>query len=142
MKWLVKKPIEAMAVVNPTLCNQLSIQVEVEQRNEGPIPHVHVYLDKSRNPRKCAYIRLDMAEYSPHHKSATLTRKAKKEFIEVMSRKCPLSYFESVTDDSNIKAANGYEDAVRVWLQTYPGSEKFFTFDQDGFPVMPNYENL
>ena len=52
MKRLIRyKQIEAMSIVNPTLCDQLSVQVEVEQRNEGPIPHVHVYLDKSRNPK-------------------------------------------------------------------------------------------
>ena len=41
--------LNEMAIINPKMCKQLSIQVEVEQRDEGPVPHVHVYLDKTRN---------------------------------------------------------------------------------------------
>ena len=41
-----------MAIINPKLCRNSTIQVEIEQRNEGPIPHIHVYHDKTRNPKK------------------------------------------------------------------------------------------
>ena len=60
--------LKEMAIINPRLCNQLTIQVEIEQRDEGPIPHVHVYHDKTRNPKECSYIRLDKCAYSEHHK--------------------------------------------------------------------------
>ena len=40
--------LNEMAIINPKMCKQLSIQVEVEQRDEGPVPHVHVYLDKTK----------------------------------------------------------------------------------------------
>ena len=141
MKKLVKQPVEAMAIINPKLCDKLSVQIELEQRNEGPIPHLHVYLDKSRNPMKCAYIRLDKAGYSPHHKSAKMSKKNKKDFIRIMTELTDKSYVESITDPSKIRKSTGYEDAVSIWMDTYYGSEKYFKFDQDGFPIMPDYEN-
>ena len=99
--------IEAMAIVNPRLCKNMTIQIEVDQRDEGPIPHMHVYHDKTRNPKKCSYIRLDKAEYSQHHGyNLPLPAKLKKEFIEVMN-----SPFR--------KYSSGYEYAVETWADTY-----------------------
>lgn len=40
-----------MAIINPTLCKNASIQIEVEQRNEGPIPHC-----------MCIWIKLEVVE--------------------------------------------------------------------------------
>lgn len=34
---------EEMAIINPQFCKNRTIQAEVEQRNEGPIPHLHIY---------------------------------------------------------------------------------------------------
>lgn len=31
---------------------------EVEQEDEGTVPHLHVYLDKTRNPKNCGYVQL------------------------------------------------------------------------------------
>lgn len=84
MKKLVYQPIEAMSIINPKLCRNLAIQVEVEQRDEGEIPHLHVYHDKTRNPKKCSYVRLDKAEYSPHHDIMPLGN-LKDQFIKVMT---------------------------------------------------------
>jgi hypothetical protein len=67
-----------MAVINPKLCKQLAIQVEVEQRDDGPIPHLHVYHDHTRNPKKCSYIRLDKCAYSEHHTDIIKADKPKK----------------------------------------------------------------
>ena len=78
--------LKEMAIINPRLCNQLTIQVEIEQRDEGPIPHVHVYHDKTRNPKECSYIRLDKCAYSEHHKdNKPLPKKLKNQFIELMN---------------------------------------------------------
>ena len=75
-----------MAIINPKMCKQLSIQVEVEQRDEGSVPHVHVYLDKTRNKKNCSFVRLDKPEYCTHHKDGKpLNRKQKEEFIELMN---------------------------------------------------------
>lgn len=54
MKKMIKhtEDIFCMAIINSVLCKNSSIEIEVEQRNEGPIPHLHVYLDKTRNPKK------------------------------------------------------------------------------------------
>ena len=141
MKKLIKQPIEAMAIINPRLCRELSIQVELEQSNEGPIPHLHVYLDKTRNPKRCAYIRLDEAGYSPHHESAKMSKKNKKDFLKLMHAPNRSSTIYSIFDEDKFHVANGYETAVNTWIDTYPGSEKYFRFDQEGFPVMPDYEN-
>ena len=75
-----------MAIINPQLCKHRSVQVELEQRDEGPVPHLHVYLDKSHNHRNRAYVRLDKPEYAIHHKNGKrLTGKYKDDFIEIMT---------------------------------------------------------
>lgn len=130
-----------MAIINPSLCKQKSIQVELEQRDEGPIPHLHVYLDKSRNPRNCAYVRLDKAEYAPHHKNGKLlTGKSKDEFIDIMNRLWNDEFIRSKINE-NIKEANGYERAVKTWIDTFGETVKF-SYTKDGFPKMPDYSVL
>lgn len=133
--------IQAMATINPQLCNQLQISVEVEQRNEGDIPHVHVYHDKSRNPRKCSYIRLDKPEYSDHHKNAKpLPPALKKEFIEVMTSPWQKELIETPT---GVRPATGYEAAVGIWVDTYEeGNLDKFETDSNGQLIPVDYSNL
>lgn len=53
MKKVIKSSeyIACMVLINPQLTEQSSILVEVFQQNEGPIPHVHVFHDKTRNKK-------------------------------------------------------------------------------------------
>lgn len=135
------RSVYAMALINPTLSNQLTIRAEIEQRDEGPIPHLHVYHDRTRNPKKCSYIRLDKVAYSEHHKSnLPLPRDLLKEFNELMTElwtgyiiKTPLGY----------RPANGYEAAVYIWADTYEsGSLDKFQLDDSGQLVVLDYSNL
>lgn len=142
MKLLRYSSISAMATINPQLCRQKSIQVEVEQTSEGPIPHLHVYLDRTRNPKKYAYIRLDTPEYLGNHDTAKLSKKQLEQFLAIMTSKWAKNFIQSIYSE-NIKVATGYEAAVNIWLDTY--GERYssnFTYDQDGFPVMPDYHKL
>lgn len=126
-----------MAIVNPRLCKQLKIQVEVEQRDEGPIPHVHVYHDKTRNPKKCSYVCLDKAEYCSFHGDApALPKELKKEFIQLMTT----VYTRKQTGGTG----SGYEMAVDTWIETYEDEDDYskFTLDKDGKLVMPDYSLL
>ncbi|MDE7165130.1 MAG: hypothetical protein K2O04_06915 [Clostridiales bacterium] len=124
-----------IAIVNPRLCDQLTIQVEVEQRNEGPIPHVHVYHDKTRNPKKCSYVRLDKAEYCSFHGDApTLPKDLKKEFVQLMTT----IYVKRRTGEK----VSGYEMAVDTWVETYEDDYDKFALDTDGKLVMPDYTQL
>ncbi len=132
--------IYAMAIVNPKLCKNRSIQVEVEQRDEGPIPHLHVYLDKTRNPKNCAYVRLDEPEYAPHHKSVKLSKTQKQEFIEIMQEGWRGRFIQSTLSEE-VKQASGYQASVDIWIDTF-GEWDQFSYDQDGFPVMPDYSQL
>lgn len=129
-----------MAIINPQLCKQKGIQIELEQRDEGPIPHLHVYLDRTRNPKNCAYVRLDKAEYAPHHKGKKLTGKDKKDFIEVMTQIWPKQITQSRMSD-NEKKATGYQAAVETWIDTF-GETVAFDYDEEGFPKMPDYNKL
>lgn len=130
-----------MAIINPSLCKNRSIQVEVEQRNEGMIPHVHVYLDHTRDPKECAYIRLDKPEYSSHHSNGkTLKSNQKKEFIEIMYSIWNAAFIQSRTTDE-VRRATGYQAAVNTWIDTF-GETVSFTYDLEGFPVMPDYSKL
>lgn len=135
-------PITAMATINPALCRKYGIEVEVEQRDEGSVPHVHVYHDSSRNPKNCSYIRLDVAEYSPHHKqNKPLSKKQKDQFISIMTSVWPKHYHEAANGE--VKVATGYLGAVDTWVECYEdGSYEKFKLDQNGDPIIPDYSNL
>lgn len=127
--------VEAMSTINPQLNRQLSIDVVVFDNDEGPIPHVHVYLDKTRDPRKCAVVRLDRAEYSTHHGEPVvkMNKNQKREFLRIMKSQW----------NSRLSSGTGYERAVDIWVDAFEdGSYEKFTLDTNGVPVMPDYETL
>ena len=130
-----------MAIINPQLCNNISIQVEVEQRDEGPIPHMHVYHNKTRNPKECSYIRLDAPEYSTHHKdNIPLSNKLKKEFIQVMTQPWQKHI---IAVPSGYRPATGYEAAVDIWVDTFEkGDYSKFNLDADGNVIPIDYSKL
>ena len=129
-----------MAIVNPKLCRQLTIQAEICQRDEGPIPHIHIFHDKTRNPKKCSCIRLDEVAYSPHHKSTIeLPRKLKKEFIKLMTL---LSNDFMEDDNGNVIRLNGYQSAVKTWVETYEDNYNKFKLDERGIPITLDYTKL
>lgn len=135
-------PITAMVTINPGMCKQYDIEVEVEQRDEGEIPHIHVYPNTKRNPRECSYIRLDKPEYSNHHKhNKKMSKKLKKQFISIMESNWDKHYREC--GNGEIRVATGYEGAVDTWVECYENGEYTkFTLDQNGDPVMPDYTKL
>lgn len=127
--------ISAMTTINPRLNKRMSIDVVVYDTNEGPVPHVHVFLDKTRNPKNCSVVRLDKAEYSTHHsgKLTTMNKKQKREFIDIM---------KSEWNDRRGKST-GYERAVDIWVDAFEdGSYEKFVMDENGVPVMPDYSVL
>lgn len=142
-----KEPIMAMATINPRLCLQRSIRIEVVQGGEGPNPHVHVYLSDG----SVAYISLTEPKYAKHHdtQSAILNRKEKEEFIEIMITIWKKQFIEVFKLDENgnrlpevyTRYATGYEAAVSIWTDTY-GGEDLFTYNNDGSPIMPDYSQL
>lgn len=133
-------PIEAMCIINPKMCKQLAIQVEVEQRNEGPVPHVHVYHDKTRNPKRCSYVRLDKADYCTHHKVVKLPKGLNDEFIQLMTSVWERHVYIS---NSETRQATGYEAAVDTWVETFEdGDYGKFNLDSDGNLIMPDYSEL
>ena len=130
-----------MAIINPRYCKDHTIQVEVEQRNEGPIPHLHVYHDKTRNPKKCSYVRLDKAEYSPHHDVIALPKTIKEQFIEVMNSINPNHVMLDL--EGNYHPANGYQSAVQIWSETFEdGALDKFNLDNNGLIIPVDYTNL
>ena len=134
------KPIYAMSAINPKLCKQLGLYVEVEQRDEGTIPHMHVYHDKSRNPKKCSYICLDKASYSKHHKLHKLSKNQKDLFMQIMTQPCDTAL---VTANGVLTYGNGYQFAVYTWVNTYcDNSYEGFEVDGNGLPIMPDYSKL
>ena len=136
------RPLNEMAIINPKKCKNATIQIEVEQRDEGPIPHVHVYLDKTRNPKNCSFVRLDTCAYSTHHKdNKPMTRKQKEQFIEIMEELCPNTF---MTDNNgNPVQATGYQAAILIWSQTFEdGDLSKFELDENGLIVQLDYSNL
>lgn len=132
--------VEAMATINPQLCKKLQIQVEVRQGNEGPIPHIHIFHDNTRNSKKCSVVRLDRAEYLPGHFSLPLKGKVKDQFLKVMNSKWGRP---EVLEDGTAYTLTGYERAVEIWCDTHEdGSYSKFNLDEKGIPVIPDYELL
>ena len=132
---------EAIAVINPQSCNRKTIFVEVVQQSEGPIPHLHVYHDKTRDPEKCSYVRLDRAEYFTAHKGGKkLSDNLKKEFIEIMNEPWKKHIIET---SSGYRPATGYEAAVEIWVDTYEHDslDKFNT-DEYGNIIQVDYTSL
>lgn len=130
-----EQEVSAMSTINPQLNRQLSIDVVVFDNNEGPIPHVHVYLDKTRNPNNCAVVRLDCPEYSTHHgyQVVKMNKKQKREFLYVMQSQW----------NSRLSSGTGYERAVDIWVDAFEGgSYDKFTLDDNGVPIMPDYDTL
>ena len=136
------EPLKEMAIINPKMCKQLTIQVEVEQRDEGEIPHVHVYHDKTRNPKNCSYVRLDKCAYSDHHKdNIPLPKNLKKQFIELMSADYTGHY---ITDNTGKPyPATGYQIAVQTWAETFEDDDlSKFELDDKGLIKQIDYSNL
>lgn len=136
------EPVMAMALINPQLSNTLTISPEVVQGGEGPVPHIHIYLDKSRSKTNCAYVLLCSPQYAKHHKNGKhLSKSQKAEFIRVMSE--PWDGYIIKQPDGTYRPATGYEAAVHIWVDTYEhGDFRKFAFDSDGNLIMPNYKLL
>lgn len=129
-----------MAIINPRMCRNLAIQVEIEQRDEGPIPHVHVYHDKTRDRRKCSCVRLDEAKYTIHHKGEKpLPRKLKEQFIELMNN--PSNEYMK-NNKGDLVELNGHQLAVKIWQDTYGDEYSHFEFDENEIPITPDYRKL
>lgn len=136
------EPLNEMAIINPKMCKQLTIQVEVEQRDEGEIPHVHVYHNKTRNPKECSYIRLDKCAYSEHHKdNIPLPTKLKRQFVSLMNQTCRGQF---IYDNKDVPhPATGYQTAVQIWADTFEdGDLSKFELDDNGLIKQIDYSNL
>ena len=154
-----KRLIE-MALINPPVTdNTPNIEIWVRQRNEGSIPHIHVYHDKTQNPRKCSYVRLDIAGY--HHDSdgkgkplgsykdtmiELLDKPWSKYHIEVydLDENNKIQYNEDGDIKKKLVVATGYEAAVIIWIDTYGvvPNIKFNIDSETGHYIRPNYEEM
>ena len=136
-------PIYAMSTINPKMQKGWAMEVVIYDNNEGPVPHVHVYHDATWD--KCAYIRLDKAEYSLHHdqnspnsKNYPLDKRQLNQFIKLMSSTWPNRFIKLA--DGTIREATGYEYAVTIWIDAYgEKTAKKFQWNEDGSPRMPDY---
>ncbi len=140
------------AKINPRLCKEYNIDIEIEQRLSEDeladfpvsIPHLKICLDVSATPKQYAYLRLDKPEYLPKTKSADIGKK-KAAIIDVLSS--PWQHYLIRSQHTNrARAATGYDAAVEIWIDTYSDNNKFskgvFRFDDDGVAVMPDYSLL
>ena len=143
-----KEPIMAMATINPKLCQQKSIRVEVVQGGEGNKSHVHVYW----NDGQVSYISLTSPTYAEHHHDnmgVPLTRKTRKEFVEIMSaiwNKYAIELYVlddngNPTEDTYFERSTGYEAAVQIWVDTY-GDDPELKYEKNGRPIMPDYSKI
>lgn len=142
-KWIkCSQPIFAMATINPQLNTEFGIFVEVFQNNEGSIPNVHVYHDKSRNKRRCSIIRLDKPEYSTHHKyNPAMPKDVKEKFLKIMTQPWPSHIIQ--LSDGSYRPATGYEAAVKIWEDTFEkGSLAKFNLDKNGDIINIDYSNI
>lgn len=133
------EPADAITIINPLFCKKQKLQVEVHQGNEGPVPHMHVYHDETRNPAKCSCVRLDKCEYAPGHEFTKMPRRIKKKFIKLMN--APTNYGMK-GKDGKIKPANGYQAAVQIWADTFEEDLSKFNTDDNGYIIPVDYSKL
>lgn len=142
----MKRYVAAMATINPQMQNNWAMHAVIFDRDEGPIPHIHVYHDASHD--KCAYVRLDTPEYSLHHdqkdpnlKNSPLSKKQLANLIKLLSSPWPKHFIQLA--DGTIRVATGYEYCVTTWIDAYGDKESDkFTYDEAGNLVMPDYSKL
>lgn len=123
------------ALINPQLCKKLDMRVELVQSGEDPVPHIHVYFGEQK---KCSCIRLDKAAYAPCHETVPFTAEQKAKFICLMNAMWDRRFIQSVYTEK-IRPATSYEGAVVTWLDTFEETARF-SYDEAGFPIMPDYE--
>ena len=139
--------------INPRMCSKYNISIDIEQRISADelrnfpvsIPHIRICLDYlSEHPKQFAYIRLDKPEYLPECQSADISKK-KAAIIEVLSSPWKFYHIQS-RHTEQVRIATGYEAAVDIWIDTYSDNDLFndtvFQYDENGFPVMPDYSLL
>lgn len=140
--------IGVMCTINPKMCGSGSVklQIEIEERDEGPVPHLHVYLSQERDPKNCVCVQLNAAAYFDHHNAKppkTFNKEQKERFIEIMTSLWSGRCTESITG-GKVRPANGYEAAVRIWSDCYEDHypNVSFRYDSGGFLIMPDYYGL
>jgi len=133
-----------MAQINPKMNRSIKVPIHlfVPQGDEGPIPHMHVYHDKHLSSKKCSYIRLDKAEYSPHHDMVPLPRELHESFFMVL--KNTWEKYNVTEKNGTVRLATGYEAAVDLWCDTHdvPDNIVFEVNAKTGLWIMPPYQNL
>ena len=131
-----------MALINPQLIEKYNIIVELIQIGQGLIPHVRVYHNKSKNPKKCSLVRLDKPEYLDHlGKIVKMPKKVKDKFICIMNSEWRQYIVQN--PDGTFRPANGYEVAVDIWVDAYEkGSYDKFPKDENGNLISIDYSNI
>lgn len=132
-----------MSTINPRLQKGWDMDAVIYDTNEGPIPHIHVYHDASHD--KCAYVRLDKAEYSLHHdqndnnkQNTPLSKEQLIQLTQLLSSPWPKHLIQ--LKDGTVRPMTGYEYCVETWIDAF--GDKFidsFQYDDDGTLIMPNY---
>ena len=115
-----EKYLMEMAIINPKLCRTLPIKVAILQGGEGPTPHLHIM---SNDGKLDTCVKLLEPEYFEHGKhKGKMTKQQKELFIKVMLEPCS---YDSTPDGLAIKL-NGYQTAVKLWVESYEDSYKKF----------------
>ena len=113
-----------------------NFRVAILECEEGSVPHVHVFYRDG-----ISHICLGTNEYAPQHANETKILSPKE--TEVLK-----TFFSSMIDtyrkddNGNIYQLNAWMDAVFRWLKQNPAAKKFFKFDNNGIPIMPDYSTI
>ena len=112
------------------------IHVCIYENGEGPVPHVHVYYESKEDKRNESHICLATNTYAPQH--AATTKK-----LNSAERKALIEFFKTkITGVNGSSECTAWEYAVWLWTQYYDGSSKFFKYDNNGKPIMPDYSTI
>lgn len=136
LKVFEEKELFEMALVNTTLCRSLGLQVSVLQGGEGSIPHVHVIDANGLN----TCVKLTDCEYFAHGKhKGKMGKKQKEKFIQIMNE---LTNIAVEISDGNFKKLTGYQNAVKLWVESYEDDYSKFALGEDGLPINIDYSEL
>ena len=112
------------------------------KNNEHQIPHIHLSFRHKNEKEDLVYIRLDKAKYYTRHNGGRiLTSEEKQAFIKFINT--PIyGYYVSDDQGNNIIRATAWIIAYKSWKDNYNNYEKYFKFDDNGIPIMPDYSKL
>ena len=119
----------------------------IYEGKEGAVPHIHIYYSHKgedyddHGKVAVSYICLGTNEYAPQHAKDTkkLNSGERKALIKFLS--APVDTFRK-DNNGNFYRSTPWLEAIKHWSDFNKDWKKYFKFDDNGVPIMPDYSTI